>query len=81
MGTMEKFTLWLKEKPLSFYVGWTGLIVLGVNHYFFPNQFLYSDKLSFLTSNLSGLIVHLFFFLPALEIIKYDFRKKAELTE
>ena len=73
---MKKFNKWIIERPMSFYIGWIGLIVLGANHYFFPNQFLYSDRLSFLTSNLSGLIVYMFFFLPALGVVNYDFRKK-----
>jgi hypothetical protein len=73
---MKNFKKWIIEKPLSFYIGWIGLIILGANHYFFPDQFLYSDRLSFLTSNFSGLIVYMFFFLQALGIINYDFRKK-----
>lgn len=73
---MRKINKWIIDRPLSFYIGWIGLLILGVNHYFFQNQFLYSDHLSFLTRNFSGLIVYLFFFLPALEIVKYDFRKK-----
>ena len=73
---MKKNNKWLIERPLSFYVGWIGLLILGANHYFFPDGFLYSDELSFLTSNLSGLIVYMFFFTQALEIFKYDFRKK-----
>ncbi len=72
---MKKINEWLVERPMSFYIGWSGLIVLGANHYFFKNQYLYSEQLSFLTSNFSGLIVYLFFVLLALEIIKYDFRK------
>lgn len=61
---------------MSFYIGWIGLTILGANHYFFPDQFLYSDRLSFLTSNFFGLIVYMFFFLHVLGIINYDFRKK-----
>lgn len=73
---MKKLNKRMKEKPLSFYVGWIGIAILGINTLFFPNQFLYSDELSFLTSNFSGLIVYMFLFLSALEIIKYDLRKK-----
>lgn len=75
---MKNFKKWIRERPLSFYVGWIGLIILGANHYFFPDQFLYSEKLSFLTSNFSGLIVYMFFFLPALGVINYDLRKRRD---
>lgn len=73
---MKTFKRWIIEKSMSFYIGWIGLIILGANHYFFPDQFLYSDRLSFLTSNFSGLIVYMLFFLQALGIINYDFREK-----
>ncbi len=73
---MKKSHKKIKEKPLSFHVGWVGIAILGINELFFRNQFLYSDKLSFLTSNFSGLVVFTFLVLSALEVIKYDFRKK-----
>lgn len=73
---MKYFTTWITERPMSFYIGWFGLVLIGSNHYFYPNQFLYSNRLSFLTSNFSGLIVFMFFFLSALGIINYGFRKK-----
>lgn len=65
----------LKEKPLSFHVGWTVIAIMGINKAFFPEQFLYSKDLSFLTSNFSGLIIYTFLLLSALDVIKYDFKK------
>lgn len=66
----------MRKKPISFYLGCIGIVILGANKFYFPNQFLYSDELSFLTSHFSGLLVFMFFTLTAFEIITFDFRKK-----
>lgn len=66
----------MRKKPISFYLGCIGIVILGANKFYFPTQFLYSDELSFLTSNFSGLLVFMFFMLTALEAVKFDFRKK-----
>ncbi|MBM6615134.1 hypothetical protein JTF06_09570 [Desemzia sp. RIT804] len=76
-GEVEK----MKRKPISFYIGWVGISVLGINEFFFSNRFLYSDGLSFLTSNFSGLLVFLFFFLLALEVVTFDLRRKENKIE
>ncbi|MFL2132411.1 hypothetical protein [Desemzia sp. FAM 24101] len=66
----------MRKKPISFYLGCIGIVTLGANKFYFPNQFLYSDELSFLTSNFSGLLVFTFFMLATFEIFTFDFRKK-----
>lgn len=68
----------LKEKPFSFFIGWIGIVIILMNNKFFQGHFLYSNELSFLTSNISGIIFFMFFLLSAVEIINFDIRGKDE---
>lgn len=71
----------MRKIPISFYIGCIGIVILGANKFFFPNQFLYSDELSFLTSNFTDLLVFMFFMLIALKAITFDIRKKENKKE
>lgn len=66
----------MKEKPLSFYVGWFGIAIMVLNNQFFQGYFLYSEELSFLTSDVFGIMFFLFFLLQAVEIINFDWRER-----
>ena len=65
----------LQQKPLSFFIGWIGVLVIVLNNQFFQGRFLYSQELSFLTSDISGVLFFLFWIMLAVEIVNFDFGK------
>ena len=62
----------LQQKPLSFFIGWAAVLIIVLNSQFFQGQFLYSQELSFLTSDVSGVLFFLFWLMLAVEIINFD---------
>lgn len=65
----------LQQKPLSFFIGWGAVLIIVLNNQFFQGQFLYSQELSFLTSDVTGVLFFLFWLLLAVEIVNFDFGK------
>lgn len=63
------------KKPLRVYIGWVGIIILGLNKFCYPKQFLYSREYSFFTSGLSGFIIYMILMGLALEFINFTPRK------